>query len=81
VTATLLIVPGLRDHVEAHWQTRLAAIDRVATLAADWGSTLIDLGEVGHLNPASGHGPWPAGDVLMDALLATAPVSPCSRSS
>ncbi|MFF0457535.1 RBBP9/YdeN family alpha/beta hydrolase [Nocardia africana] len=31
----------------------------VADLAASWGSRLIDLGEVGHLNPASGYGPWP----------------------
>ena len=27
---------------------------------ADWGSELVDLGEVGHLNPASGYGDWPA---------------------
>ena len=25
----------------------------------DWGSELVDLGEVGHLNPASGYGEWP----------------------
>ncbi len=38
----------------------LGAPERVAALAADWGSAVADLGEVGHLNPASGHGPWPA---------------------
>lgn len=32
---------------------------RVAKLAADWGSDVADLGEVGHLNPASGYGVWP----------------------
>ena len=37
----------------------LAAFGRVEALARDWGSTLVDLGEVGHLNPASGYGPWP----------------------
>ncbi len=37
----------------------LAAYDRVAEMAADWGSTLVDLGAVGHLNPASGFGDWP----------------------
>jgi predicted alpha/beta hydrolase family esterase len=37
----------------------LGRADRVAALAADWGSTCADLGAVGHLNPASGHGPWP----------------------
>jgi predicted alpha/beta hydrolase family esterase len=38
----------------------LASADRVRALAADWGSTVADQGAVGHLNPASGHGPWPA---------------------
>jgi predicted alpha/beta hydrolase family esterase len=25
----------------------------------------VDLGEVGHLNPASGHGPWPRAEDLL----------------
>ena len=37
----------------------LARYERTAGFAADWGARLVDLGEVGHLNPASGHGPWP----------------------
>jgi len=37
----------------------LARYERLETLAKDWGSELVDLGEVGHLNPASGFGPWP----------------------
>ena len=37
----------------------LASFARVSTLAQQWGSRLVDLGEVGHLNPASGFGPWP----------------------
>lgn len=37
----------------------LGRADRVAALAADWGSATANLGDVGHLNPASGHGPWP----------------------
>ena len=28
----------------------------------DWGGRLVDLGEVGHLNPASGFGEWPQAD-------------------
>lgn len=28
-------------------------------MAAAWGSRLADLGNVGHLNPAAGYGPWP----------------------
>jgi len=37
-------------------------------LASAWGSTLIDLGEAGHVNAASGFGPWPGGPVLRDRL-------------
>jgi hypothetical protein len=37
----------------------LASYERVAALAHGWRSRLIDLGEVGHLNPASGFGEWP----------------------
>jgi hypothetical protein len=28
-------------------------------MAKDWGSRLVDLGEIGHLNPAAGFGAWP----------------------
>ncbi len=30
-------------------------------LAARWGSVWVDAGEAGHINRASGHGPWPEG--------------------
>jgi predicted alpha/beta hydrolase family esterase len=46
----------------------LAAFSRVADLAADWGSRLVDLGDVGHLNPASGYGEWPRADEFIDTL-------------
>lgn len=35
--------------------------DRAKALAASWGSEVIEAGDVGHLNVASGHGPWPEG--------------------
>ena len=35
--------------------------ERAKLLAASWGSALIESGEVGHVNTASGHGPWPDG--------------------
>ncbi len=37
----------------------LAAFARVEGLAHDWGAGLHDAGDVGHLNPAAGFGPWP----------------------
>ena len=36
----------------------LARFEWSERMAADWGGSLVDLGEVGHLNPASGHGRW-----------------------
>lgn len=43
----------------------LGAFDRVADLARGWGSRLVDLGPVGHLNPASGFGDWPMAEDLI----------------
>ncbi|GAA3996953.1 alpha/beta hydrolase [Comamonas faecalis] len=37
----------------------LARFAQVEQMARAWGSRLVDLGEVGHLNPASGYGEWP----------------------
>ncbi|MFD5638875.1 RBBP9/YdeN family alpha/beta hydrolase [Streptomyces sp. NPDC127077] len=46
----------------------LGTAERIAALARDWGGTLVELGEVGHLNPASGHGPWPRAEELLRDL-------------
>jgi predicted alpha/beta hydrolase family esterase len=46
----------------------LARFERVAELARAWGSRLVDLGAVGHLNPASGYGEWPQAEALMREL-------------
>jgi predicted alpha/beta hydrolase family esterase len=46
----------------------LGRFERVADLARDWGSRLVDLGEVGHLNPASGFGEWPRAFDFIDEL-------------
>ncbi|MCZ4124020.1 RBBP9/YdeN family alpha/beta hydrolase [Streptomyces sp. H39-S7] len=46
----------------------LCGFAQVAELARDWGSRLVELGEVGHLNPASGHGPWPQAAELLAEL-------------
>jgi hypothetical protein len=46
----------------------LADYGRAAELARDWGSRLVDLGEVGHLNPASGFGEWPRAELFIAEL-------------
>ena len=45
--------------VAASTNDPLARFDRVAMLAQAWGSRLVDVGAVGHLNPAAGYGEWP----------------------
>lgn len=47
---------------------------RIEALAACWGCQLLHLGAVGHLNPASGYGPWPQALRLVQALSRTPPV-------
>ncbi|MGW7434614.1 RBBP9/YdeN family alpha/beta hydrolase [Streptomyces sp. NPDC054849] len=46
----------------------LGTVERVAELARNWGSRLVELGDVGHLNPTSGHGRWPRAEELLRAL-------------
>ncbi|MFI6495162.1 RBBP9/YdeN family alpha/beta hydrolase [Streptomyces sp. NPDC050564] len=46
----------------------LGAPGRVAELARNWRSRLVQLGAVGHLNPASGHGEWPLAEELIRML-------------
>lgn len=48
----------------------LARFERVEVLAAGWGSQLVDLGEVGHLNPASGYGEWRDAERLIGEVIA-----------
>lgn len=45
--------------VAASTNDPLGRIDRVEALAETWGSRLVNVGSVGHLNPAAGYGPWP----------------------
>lgn len=41
---------------------------RARRFAEAWGAQFVDLGPVGHVNIASGHGPWPEGLALLDQL-------------
>jgi len=54
--------------VAASTNDPLADYDRVASLAQSWGSRLVDVGAVGHLNPAAGFGPWPQAEELIAEL-------------
>ncbi|GID70400.1 alpha/beta hydrolase [Actinoplanes cyaneus] len=39
--------------------------------AREWGAGLVDAGSVGHLDSATGFGPWPQGEELLDRLLSS----------
>ena len=43
--------------------------DAIVALARDWGAELIDAGEAGGLDAASGHGPWPEGLMRLAAFI------------
>ncbi len=48
---------------------RLVSPGRAADMAAGWGSELHFAGEAGHINLASGHGPWPEGLLMFTRLM------------
>jgi predicted alpha/beta hydrolase family esterase len=54
--------------VAASTNDPLGRYERVAELAAAWGSRLIDVGAVGHLNPAAGFGEWPRAEEFIREL-------------
>jgi predicted alpha/beta hydrolase family esterase len=47
----------------------LVSIDRARGFAADWGSDFLPAGDAGHINAASGHGPWPEGLLMFAELM------------
>ena len=46
----------------------LCSLEAATLMARDWGAELAQLGQVGHLNPAAGFGPWPYARVLLDVF-------------
>lgn len=58
----------IRTIVAASRNDALGSYEQVSELARRWGAELVDLGEVGHLNPVSGYGPWPAARDLIERL-------------
>ena len=67
-----LPIPGSRlpfpSIVAASRNDSLGDFGDVRSLADAWGSRLVDLGHVGHLNPASGFGDWRWVEPLLEAL-------------
>jgi len=62
--------------VAASSNDALADVENVRSLAQDWGSRFIDIGPVGHLNPASGFGDWPGAEALLHVLSGMSPARP-----
>jgi predicted alpha/beta hydrolase family esterase len=59
--------------VAASTNDELGDFDRVRALAEAWGSQFIDIGPVGHLNPASGFGEWLGAEALLAVLTGQVP--------
>lgn len=55
-----IVIGSTNDH--------LATLDAVTEMADVWGAEFINLGEVGHLNPAAGYGPWPQAEEFIQQL-------------
>ena len=61
------------SHLVASANDPFVTVDRSRQFARWWGAHLHEVGPAGHLNVQSGHGPWPEGEPLLDALLRGAP--------
>jgi predicted alpha/beta hydrolase family esterase len=69
IPSALLGVPSL---LVASRNDPWASFECSAAWARTWGSQLVDLGEAGHINVDSGHGPWPEGLDLLENFQQTA---------
>jgi predicted alpha/beta hydrolase family esterase len=47
----------------------LVSVERAQGFASDWGSDFQLAGDAGHINVASGHGPWPEGLLMFGELM------------
>ncbi len=71
-------VLGVHSIIVASTNDRWMSIDRANTWANAWGSQLINLGQVGHINASSGHGAWPRGLDIYKSLRGEAGIVPPS---
>ena len=54
-----------RSIVAGSTNDHLASLPAVTRMAEGWGAELLNLGEVGHLNPAAGFGHWQQAEALI----------------
>ena len=57
-----LLFPSI---VVASTNDEYVSMERVQHFANAWGSRLVVIGEAGHINGASGYGPWPEGEAML----------------
>jgi predicted alpha/beta hydrolase family esterase len=57
-----------RSIVAGSTNDHLASLPAVTRMAEGWGAELLNLGDVGHLNPAAGFGHWQQAEALIQEL-------------
>jgi predicted alpha/beta hydrolase family esterase len=57
-----------RSVVVASTDDPYVTLERAEFFARSWGSRLIKIANAGHINAASGHGPWPEGEAWLEQL-------------
>lgn len=57
-----------RSIVAGSTNDHLASLPAVSRMAESWGAELLNLGDVGHLNPAAGFGHWQQAEALIQEL-------------
>ena len=57
----------------------LVTPERARSFARAWGGRFVSIGAAGHISTASGHGPWPAGHVMLEGLIASHARTPRAR--
>ena len=65
IPRTILPFPSI---IAASINDPLGNFERISQLAKNWGSRLVNVGAVGHLNPAAGFGEWPQAEQLISQL-------------
>ena len=52
--------------VVASSNDQYVTLERARAFAQAWGSKLVEIGDAGHINGDSGHGPWPEGEAMLE---------------